>query len=259
MAEVLHVEQFDAVRLLTLNRPDARNALNLALASALHEALLDVDRDDTVAVAVVTGADPAFCAGLDLKEAASLGAGFFRQLSDYECITQVAKVAKPLIGAINGPAFTGGFEIALGCDFLIASERASFGDTHARVGILPGGGMTARLPQAVGLRRARQLSMTGDVLDAARAERFGLVNEVVPHDDLLPRTLEIAQTIATVDTGIMSQLGRMYAEGSLVTTGEALLLEQQIAGGWRVDFEGLAARRDSVLARNRAQLTSETR
>jgi enoyl-CoA hydratase/carnithine racemase len=98
----------------------------------------------------------------------------------------------PTIGAINGATFTGGLELALGCDFLIASERAVFADTHALVGILPGGGMTARLPNVVGSAMARRMSMTGEVVDAARAERIGLITEVVAHDRLLDRALELA-------------------------------------------------------------------
>src|SRR6202022_4774577 len=109
-------------------------------------------------------------------------------------IRKTAQMRKPIIGAINGPVFTGGLEMALGCDFLIASQRAVFADTHARVGILPGGGMTARLPQAVGGAMARRLSMTGEVIDADRAERIGLITEVVPNDRLLARAVGVAST-----------------------------------------------------------------
>ena len=104
---------------------------------------------------------------------------YFEEFRSQSCIAAVAEMRTPIVGAINGATFTGGLEMALGCDFLIASERAVFADTHARVGILPGGGMTARLPQVVGAAMARRLSMTGEVVDAARAERIGLVTEVV--------------------------------------------------------------------------------
>ena len=120
----------------------------------------------------------------------------------------------PIIGAINGATFTGGLEMALGCDFLIASERAVFADTHARVGILPGGGMTARLPQLVGSAMARRLSMTGEVVDAARAERIGLVTEVVPHERLLDRALELAGQIAEVPGPTMLGLKEIYVTGA---------------------------------------------
>ena len=120
----------------------------------------------------------------------------------------------PIIGAINGATFTGGLEMALGCDFLVASERAVFADTHARVGILPGGGMTARLPQVVGLAMARRLSMTGEVVDAARAEQIGLVTEVVPHERLLDRALELAAQIAEVPGPTMLGLKEIYTTGA---------------------------------------------
>jgi enoyl-CoA hydratase/carnithine racemase len=161
-------EDHGAVRVLTMNRPEARNALNTDLISALHTALVQADRDTTVRAVVLTGADPAFCAGLDLKQAQRDGPAYFERLHAENCITKVAQLGKPVLGAINGAAITGGMEIALGCDFVVASGQAVFADTHARVGILPGAGMTARLPHAVGAAMARRLSMTGEVIDAAR-------------------------------------------------------------------------------------------
>ncbi|MDT5169836.1 MAG: enoyl-CoA hydratase, partial [Mycobacterium sp.] len=169
------------VRVLTMNRPAARNALSPELIGTLYVALRDADDDPSVRAVVLTGADPAFCAGVDLKAAQRLGPVYFEQFQTQSCIRQTAQMRKPIVGAINGAVFTGGLEMALGCDFLIASERAVFADTHARVGILPGGGMTARLPHVVGAAMARRLSMTGEVVDATRAERIGLVTEVVPH------------------------------------------------------------------------------
>ena len=120
--------------------------------------------------------------GVDLKEAQRDGLAYFDQFRSQSCLAAVAQMRTPIVGAVNGATFTGGLEMALGCDFLVASERAVFADTHARVGILPGGGMTARLPQLVGMATARRLSMTGEVVDAAFAERIGLVSEVVEHD-----------------------------------------------------------------------------
>ena len=136
-----------AVRVLTLNRPEARNALSRDLIRATYAALTEADADDSVRAVVLTGADPAFCAGVDLKEAQRDGLKYFEEFRSQSCIAAVAKMRTPIIGAINGATFTGGLEMALGCDFLVASERAVFADTHARVGILPAGGMTARLPQ----------------------------------------------------------------------------------------------------------------
>src|SRR6476469_2895465 len=134
------------VRVLTLNRPEARNALSRDLIRAAYSALTEADADESVRAVVLTGADPAFCAGVDLKEAQRDGLGYFRAFRSQSCIAAVAKMRTPIVGAIKGATFTGGHEIALGWDFLIASERPVFADTRARLGSLPGGGMTARLP-----------------------------------------------------------------------------------------------------------------
>ena len=251
---VLLVEDVGAVRLLTLNRPDARNALSGELITALYRALVTADADPTVNVVVLTGADPAFCAGVDLKEAARDGTAYFARFDTEDCISQVARTRIPIIGAVNGAAFTGGLELALGCDFLIASERAVFADTHVRVGVLPGGGMTARLPRVVGGAMARRLSMTGEVIDAVRAERIGLVTEVVEHGRLLPRTLEIAAAIAEVPRAAMQALKEMYVTGAAPAVDHALAAERAIASRLTPDLADLDARRQAVTARNRAQI-----
>ena len=162
----------------------------------------------------------------------------------------------PIIGAINGAVFTGGLEMALGCDFLIASERAVFADTHARVGILPGGGMTARLPQLVGLGMARRLSMTGEVVDAARAERIGLVTEVVVHERLLDRALELATQIAEVPGPTMLGLKEIYTTGAAPVIDPALAAEEKIAFAQHRDFEGLGDQFRAVSERNKRQIES---
>jgi enoyl-CoA hydratase len=247
-----------AVRVLTMNRPEARNALNPDLISALTTQLNEADDDPSVRAVVLTGADPAFCAGVDLKAAAQLGKAYFDQFQTENCITRTAHMSTPIIGAINGPVFTGGLEMALGCDFLIASQRAVFADTHARVGILPGGGMTARLPQLVGGAMARRLSMTGEVVDAARAERIGLVTEVVPHERLLPRAVELASQIAEVPAPIMAGLKEIYVTGSAAVTGPALAAEQHIAGAQELDRDGLGARYAAISERNRRQIRPQS-
>lgn len=169
---ILLSDDHGAVRVLTMNRPEVRNALSTELFEALYAALEQADADDAVRAVVLTGADPAFCAGVDLKQAQSLGMDYFGRFDKMNCMNRIVALGKPVIGAINGATFTGGLEIALACDFLIASERAVFADTHARVGILPGGGMTARLPRLVGSGMARRPSMTGEVVDAERAEKI---------------------------------------------------------------------------------------
>lgn len=254
MSEVL-ITDHDAVRVLTLNRPQARNALSHDLIRALYAALKAADADEEVLAVVLTGTDPAFCAGVDLKEAARDGLKYFEEFRSQSCITAVREMRTPIIGAINGATFTGGLEIALGCDFLVASERAVFADTHARVGILPGGGMTARLPQVVGLSMARRMSMTGEVIDAARAERIGLVTEVVAHDRLLARALELAAAIAEVPGPTMLGLKEIYTEGAAAVIDPALAAEARIAYAQHREFGDLGDRFRAVSERNKSQMT----
>lgn len=242
------------VRVLVMNRPEARNALSSTLIEALYAALDDADSDPSVRAVVLTGADPAFCAGVDLKEAQRLGSAYFEKFQTQSCIRKTGEMCTPIIAAINGPVFTGGLEMALGCDFLVASQRAVFADTHARVGILPGGGMTARLPQQVGGAMARRLSMTGEVIDADCAERIGLVTEVVPHERLLPRAIELAGQIAEVPAPIMAGLKEIYVTGSAAVTDPALAAEQRIAGAQQLDRDGLGDRYTEISERNRRQI-----
>src|SRR3954451_7310696 len=243
-----------AVRVLTMNRPASRNALNRELIRSLYAALKSADADESVRAVVLTGADPAFCAGVDLKEAARDGLKYFSEFKSNSCITAVAGMRTPTIGAVNGATFTGGLELALGCDFLIASERAVFADTHARVGILPGGGMTARLPQVVGAAMARRMSMTGEVVDAARAERIGLVTEVVEHDRLLDRAVELASQIAEVPGPTMLGLKEIYTTGAAAVVASALAAEEKIAFAQHRIFEGLGDQFRAVSERNKRQM-----
>ena len=253
-SELVLTMDLDGVRVITLNRPSARNALSRDLIRAAYAALTGADADEKVNAVVLTGADPAFCAGVDLKEAARDGLSYFEEFRSQSCIAAVADMRTPVVGAINGATFTGGLEMALGCDFLIASERAVFADTHARVGILPGGGMTARLPQRVGAAMARRLSMTGEVIDAARAERIGLVTEVVAHEQLLTRAVELAVQIADVPRATMRGLKEIYTTGAAAVTDPALAAEEKIANAAHRDFDGLGDRFDAVAQRNKAQI-----
>ena len=254
-AEPVLTADHDDVRVITLNRPSARNALGRDLIRATYAALTAADSDESVRAVVLTGADPAFCAGVDLKQAQQLGMDYFGRFDKMNCMSAIVELRKPVVGAVNGATFTGGLEIALACDFLIASERAIFADTHARVGILPGGGMTARLPRLVGSGMARRLSMTGEVVDAQRAERIGLVTEVVAHDDLLPRALDLAGQIAEVPAATMTGLKEIYRTGSAAVTGAALKAERVVSATNSVDTGQLAARQREVAERNKRQIT----
>ena len=252
----VQVELSDGVAVVTMNRPDVRNALNSELRAALPAALRALDRHDDVRALVLTGADPAFCAGLDLKEISTqgLGAGDAPAEPKADNNLPFAGLTKPLIGAVNGPAVTGGFELALGCDLLIASERGCFADTHARVGVMPGWGLTVLLPQAIGIRRAKQLSFTGNYLDAQTAADWGLVNEVVAHDDLLPAAQRLAADMASVPPANLAAIKGAYAAANDPVDGPALAAELAYSRSWRFDRDALAQNREAIQARGSDQI-----
>ncbi|MDN5915324.1 MAG: enoyl-CoA hydratase [Pseudonocardia sp.] len=258
MNDVLRIEDTGAVRTLTLHRPQARNALDGELVSALFRALEEADADGEVRAIVLTGTDPAFCAGVDLKQAAAEGVAYFRRFEEENCVARVAECRTPVVCAVNGHAFTGGLEIVLGCDVVLASDRAVFADTHVRVGVLPGGGLTARLPQLVGPAWARRMSMTGEIVDARLAERIGLVTEIVQHEDLLRRAGEIAAAVAEVPAPAMTALKRIYTEGNASIIDRALAIESSIASR-ASDPGGVENRYRDVAERNRERVASRSR
>ncbi len=248
-ADILLIDTQDRVRTLTLNRPQARNALSRELRKRFYQALRDAEADDDVDVVILTGADPVFCAGLDLKEL-----GDATELPDIS--PQWPPMNKPVIGAINGAAVTGGLEFALYCDILIASEQARFADTHARVGLLPTWGLSVRLPQKVGVGLARRMSLTGDYLSAADALRAGLVTEVVPHDELLPTARRVAASIVGNNQKAVRALLASYHRIDAAQTDAGLWIEATSAKQWMNSATGtdIAANRDAVLQRGRAQV-----
>ncbi|ATI80677.1 enoyl-CoA hydratase-related protein [Sphingobium yanoikuyae] len=225
MSDVLLVEEAaDGVLLLTLNRPDQRNALDLALLDAMNEALNRFTAEEQWRVAILTGAAPAFCAGLDLKTFSAPDAPRNRVTA---LIQRLPKLGKPIIAAVNGTAYTGGLEMALGCDFILASEAARFADTHAKIGALSGSGMGSRLPHAVGTRYAKQMMLGCQPIDAATALRVGLVNEILPPDDLLPRAVALASAMGGHDPALVHIVKDVLDRGSEGTLGEAVCIETQ--------------------------------
>jgi enoyl-CoA hydratase len=254
--ELVLVSSDDGISTITLNRPQARNALSRALLARLREVFTEIAADESVGAVVLTGADPAFCAGLDLKE---LSSGV-RLADPAPAPGQPAwlpwpPLGKPVVGAVNGAAITGGFELALNCDFLIASERAVFADTHARVGVLPAWGLTVLLPQRVGFAMARRMSLTGDFVDAATALRVGLVTEVVPHEQLLTAARTIASTIAGNNREAVTALRDSYGRIEAEFAGNSWEIEQDTARRWRQSggMSGLAERVPGVISRGRSQ------
>jgi enoyl-CoA hydratase len=252
-----------ATAVITLNRPQVRNALDTATLRLLPRLVRRADEDEEVVAIILTGADPAFCAGLDLKELGSSGAnlgsgGGEGERPGPDWRGPIPATTKPLIGAVNGPAITGGLELALACDLLIASDRARFADTHARVGLHPGWGLSVRLPRAVGTGRAREMSATGRLVDAPTALTWGLVNHVVAHDELMAFCLDLAADMASADQAMLRHLMATYAEGEDATEDEAWAIEQRQVSAWMrqrtFDPDEVAARRDAIIDRGRSQL-----
>jgi enoyl-CoA hydratase len=257
MSDIVLYEVSERIATITLNRPDARNALSTEVLRLLPQRMREADADPTVDVLILTGADPAFCAGIDLKELGtndrvlnSSGAGGGPNAAGAR--GPFPSMTKPVIGAVNGVAITGGFELALNCDFLVASERAKFGDTHTRVGVMPGWGLTVLLPQAVGVRRAREMSYTGNFILADEALRLGLVNHVVAHDELIPFTRRLALDISGNDQDGVRQMKATY--GEIHGDAAGWQIEATNAGRWLREMftpAKVAARRQAIQDRGR--------
>ncbi|HPA71220.1 MAG TPA: enoyl-CoA hydratase [Spirochaetota bacterium] len=216
----------DHIALITLNRPERRNSFNRALLAGLYDAIDEVTRNDDIRVAIITGSGKAFSSGIDL---AVLGKeNLFDPRGDGKEFPDIRNACrKPIIGAVNGPAVTGGFEIALNCDFLIATENAKFADTHVKVGIHPGWGMTQLLQQAVGQRMAKQMSLTGEFLSAQDALRCGLVNEIVAPERLLPRAYELAGQICAANQAMLPVIKGLIEFRNHATLDEAFANERK--------------------------------
>lgn len=253
--EVLTIEHDGGIATITLNRPEAMNALSSGLRRALIDALVALDNDDSVRAIILTGAgERAFCAGLDLKEMGGEGGGTQAMRASGNPVRAIEECRKPVIGAINGVAITGGFEIALACDILIASAKARFADTHARVGLLPGWGLSQKLSRLIGIYRARELSLTGNFLDARTAADWGLVNRVVEPDELLPTAQALATDMAKADPAMLAAIKQLIGEGYALPFGEAMALESRRSAAHNdaVSSQRIEARRAAVLEQGRA-------
>ncbi|HEX4849008.1 MAG TPA: enoyl-CoA hydratase, partial [Novosphingobium sp.] len=244
---------------VTLNRPEAMNALSRGLRAQLAQVMVELDAEERIRAVVLTGAgNRAFTAGLDLKELGS-GAAGLGAATDQEATSNPVKAIetcrKPVIGAINGVAITGGFELALACDILIASENARFADTHARVGIMPGWGLSQKLSRMIGISRAKELSLTGNFIDAQTACAWGLVNRVVPADQLVPAAKALAMDVASADPAMIQAYKALIDEGYAASFGDALALELQRSANANsaISAEDVENRRRAVQERGRAQ------
>ena len=250
----------EGVAVISLNRPEVRNALNSQILRAIPEVIASLEENPEVDVLVLTGTDPAFCAGLDLRELGDTGGNIEPEAQSSMSKGPFPERTKPLIGAINGVAVTGGLELALACDFLIASDRAQFADTHARVGVMPGWGLSVLLPQAIGVRRSREMSLTGNYVGAELAASWGLVNRVVPHEDLIGTVLELAADIRSNNQQGVRQMLQTYERTTSVTLEEGWDIEAKMGREWLsvTNFrpEDVAERRANIQNRGRSQSQS---
>ena len=257
--ELVLVERDAGITTVTLNRPEALNALSSGLRKAIMNTFRELKNDASTEVVILTGAGRAFTVGLDLKELggerapdAEAGPG------DLNIIDALDAFDRPVIGAINGYAITGGFELALMCDLLIASTQARFADTHARVGVVPGWGLSQRLPRLIGVMRAKELSLTGNFLDAQQAYDWGLVNRVVAPGELMDVCRGLARDMLSTDRATRQSILRITDQGWNATLGEGMIIE---ADASRAHFaaevrpEKVAARRGNIQNRGRGQNT----
>ncbi len=259
MAEpLLVVEKHAGVATVTLNRPQAMNALSRALRDEIVRAFAALRGDAEAGVVILTGAGRAFCAGLDLKELGGESGGqgdAESAVAGGDVVAAVSGCEQPVIGAINGFAITGGFELALACDLLIASTDARFADTHARVGIMPGWGLSQKLSRTIGIYRAKELSLTGNYLSAAQAEAWGLVNRVVAPDALLPTCHSVARDMLSCVPDVVRRYKQVIDAGYADTFARGLAIESEAsrAHARSLTPELLAARRAAVQQRGREQ------
>jgi enoyl-CoA hydratase len=254
MSTVL-LEQHEGFAIVTLNRPQAMNALSRELRQDFVAAFTNcIDNPDT-RVVILTGNGKAFCAGFDLKELGSNEAVSTAEEADNVVAQAMEAFGGPIIGAINGHCITGGFEMALACDILIASENARFADTHARVGMLPGWGLSQKLPRLIGLSRAREIAFTGAPIFAQQAYEWGLVNHVVPEQELLPRAIKMAQDMCACVPEVLQQYQTLINDGYSMLLHDALEWEEARAIWWAKQASGaiIEKRRHGVLKKGRSE------
>ena len=259
MTALVTTEISDGVALVTLNRPEAMNALSRALRAQLAETFVALDADEAVRAIILTGAGTrAFTAGLDLKElgenTSNLGAANATDARENP-VRAIEACRKPVIGAVNGVAITGGFEVALACDVLIASRNARFADTHIRVGVMPGWGLSQKLSRLIGINRARELSLTGNFLDAETACDWGLVNRVVAPEDLLAVARALAADMASADPVMVLAYKALINQGYAQDFAGGLALEQDVStrANRMVSADQVEAKRRAVIERGRTQ------
>lgn len=251
--QVILVEKKGAVALVTMNRPKALNALSRELRNAISDTFIELAKDESIRAVVLTGAGRAFTAGVDLKEAGKTGFALGADGGKLDLARSLGDYPWPIIGAINGFAITGGFELALMCDVLLASTEAKFADTHAHVNIVPGWGLSQKLSRMIGTSRAKELSFTGNFLDAETAEKWGLVNRVYSTEDLVPAALKLAEDMTKTQPELLKKYKALIDDGFATTFGDALKEEitRSKEHAASVSAESVEEARKAVTARGR--------
>lgn len=255
-ADLVLCEIDGPIALVTLNRPQAMNALSSALQKAFAKTVDALAANPTIRVMILTGAgNRAFTAGLDLKELGSGGDIGALASSDADIMAAMERFPGPIIGAINGVAITGGFELALACDVLIGTPHTRFADTHARVGIVPGWGLSQRLSRIIGPSRAKELAFTGNFLDAETACAWGIINRIVPAEDLLPTAWALARDMCECVPEMIPVYKQLINNGYAANFGDGIALEQKMsrAHNGAVKSDDVAERREAIQSRGRAQ------
>ncbi|MFH0845579.1 MAG: enoyl-CoA hydratase [Pseudomonadota bacterium] len=256
---VVLLERDGGIATLTLNRPHAMNAVSREMRISIVQKFQELQDDPEIGVLILTGAGRAFCAGLDLKELSEKGMvpdSPDEEMTGRSVINVMHQFDRPIIGAINGVAVTGGFEIALACDILIASTEARFADTHARVGLLPGWCLSQKLSRLIGIGRAKELSLTGNFISAERAAAWGLVNRAVPPHELIPVCRKLAEDILSCVPDTVRKYKHLIDKGYGITLEEGLQLEEKVSSDYagKVTAKAIASRRTAVQDRGRKDL-----
>lgn len=260
---ILLVEKSDGMAVVTLNRPGAMNALNKPLREAIAKTFEELEADPDVRVVILTGAGKAFCAGLDLKELGSNasavggdGGSVNSTITERDPVRSLGRFSGPVIGAINGVAITGGFELAIACDVLICGPHARFADTHARVGILPGWGLSQKLSRTIGIYRAKELSLTGNFMSAEQAYEWGMVNRVVSAEELIPTCKALANDMLSVVPDSLSAYKKLIDEGYALSFGEGMKTEARVSSQTNnsVTASAVEERREAIRKRGQQQV-----
>ncbi len=236
------VEKKNGIAKIILNRPQTMNALTEEMLGELVTALEDADKDVNIGVVILSGAGRAFSAGRDLP-----GVLEGREFPGGARYWKLEEISKPVIAAVKGPCYTGSFELAMCADLIIASEDAVFCDTHARFGIIPGGGQTQRLPRQIGMKKAKELIFTCDTVSAKEAERIGIVNKVVPLDKLDQEAEEMAEKILKNVPEAIVAIKKLINDGMNMDMGSGLKMEAGIHKGGPITPRGDGKKRISAL------------